>query len=67
MAATKAKSAAADNEQSKQDAEARDRKGLKLFATAGHGVTSFVADEEEDDSSIHGQQTISTTPYDELD
>lgn len=66
MAAAKAKSAAADDEQRKQDAEALDRNGLKLFATAGHGVTSFVAD-EEDDSSIHEQQTVSTTPYDELD
>lgn len=59
----------ADSEQSKQEAEAITTNFLKLFATAGHEVTSFVANEEEDESNFHDnrQQTFSTTPYDELD
>ena len=59
-------SAAADIEESKQEAQPPNRNGSKLFA--GHEVTSCVV-EEEDDSSIHDdqQQTVSTTPYDELD
>ena len=59
--------AAADIEESKQEAPTPNRSELKLFA--GHEVTSFVVEEEESDCSIHddGQQTVSTTPYDELD
>lgn len=59
--------AAADTEESKQEAATPNRTGSKLFA--GHEVTSFVVEEEESDCSIHddGQQTVSTTPYDELD
>ncbi|KAL3159703.1 Leucine-rich repeat-containing protein oda7 [Trebouxia sp. C0009 RCD-2024] len=54
---------------SEQEAETINTNGLKLFATAGHEVTSFVANEDEDDSNFHDnrQQTVSTTPYDELD
>lgn len=59
--------AAADTEESKQEAPTPHRSESKLFA--GHEVTSFVVEEEESDCSIHddGQQTVSTTPYDELD
>lgn len=50
--------------------------GSQLFANAGHEVVSVVADDDEDDDvSDDGsgtadsarQQTLSTTPYDELD
>ena len=59
-------STAADIKESKQEAQAPIRDKSKLFD--GHEVTSFVV-EEEDNSSIHDdqQQTVSTTPYDELD
>ena len=59
--------AAADTEESKQEAQAPNSTGSKLFA--GHEVTSFVVEDDGDDCSIHddGQQTVSTTPYDELD
>ena len=68
MASANANSAA-DRQQSKQEGEVVNTTDLKLFATAGHEVTSFVADEEENDSNDHDgrQQTVSTTPYDELD
>ena len=67
--AANVQAAVEDNEASKQGPEAPHRNASKLFATAGHEVTSFVVDEEEDDKSSHddGQQTVSTTPYDELD
>lgn len=60
--------AAADTKGSNQEGEASDMNESKLFA--GHEVTSFVVEEEEDDSgSIRDdeQQTVSNTPYDELD
>lgn len=58
--------AAAEIKESKPEAQAPNT-GSKLFT--GHEVTSFVAEEEADECSIHddGQQTVSTTPYDELD
>lgn len=58
--------AAADVKERKLEAQAPNT-GSKLFT--GHKVTSFVVEEEGDDCSIHddGQQTVSTTPYDELD
>ena len=52
--------------------------GSQLFANAGHEVVSVVADDDKDDDVSDdadgtadrlsaGQQTLSTTPYDELD
>ncbi len=47
-----------------------------MFANAGHEVVSVVADDDADDdvsddengkADSAGQQTLSTTPYDELD
>ena len=65
----KADVAAAGTEHSQAEATRAATTSSKLFATAGHEVTSFVADDEEGDSSSgdNGQQTVSTTPYDELD
>jgi len=50
--------------------------GSQLFANAGHEVVSVVADDDVDDdvsddgngtADSAGQQTLSATPYDELD
>ena len=50
--------------------------GSQLFANAGHEVVSVVADDDADDdvsddengkADSAGQQTLSATPYDELD
>ncbi len=50
--------------------------GSQLFANAGHEVVSVVADDDVDDdvsddgngtADSAGQQTLSVTPYDELD
>ena len=50
--------------------------GSQLFVNAGHEVVSVVADDDADDdvsdkgngaADSAGQQTLSTTPYDELD
>ena len=43
--------------------------GSKLFANAGHAVVSVVADDADSDEeeADGGQQTLSTTPFDELD
>lgn len=58
---------AGDTKESKPEGQAPNMNESKLFA--GHEVTSFVVEEENDNSSIHDgeQQTVSTTPYDELD
>lgn len=65
--ATHGNGAAADTKGSKQEGQASNINDSKLFA--GHEVTSFVVEEEDDDSSVHDgeRQTVSTTPYDELD
>ena len=62
----------AGSEQADQPATAT--AGSQLFANAGHEVVSIVADDDRDDDDVSddgngtaGQQTLSTTPYDELD
>lgn len=59
----------ADETEQQADQPAAANAGSKLFVNAGHAVVSVVADDADSDEEEEGgrQQTLSTTPFDELD